>query len=163
LGLFLFVHRAGHRDWVCLHNRPRERPEAVGHTLGGAPATLYSIRNPKSAIRNSSGTRRHVSSFRFPTINHKSEGSASGQSIPLPMARVARIVTEFWVPGMPRNGATPCARRNKEFLTRGVFCLFNCCTNVPVRRVGCAHHRVLPGSWVLRPQTPGVFRFGPIA
>jgi hypothetical protein len=28
---------------------------------------------------------------------------------------------------------TPCAQRNKEFFTRGVFYLLDCCTNVVVR------------------------------
>jgi hypothetical protein len=56
-------------------------------------------------------------------INHKSEG------VPLPMGRVARIVTKFCARTTPQNGATPCAARNKEFLARGVFYLFHWCTN----------------------------------
>jgi hypothetical protein len=35
---------------------------------------------------------------------------------------------------MPENGATPYDRRNKEFLARGVFYLFNCCTNARGKR-----------------------------
>ena len=84
-------------------------------------------------------------------MNHRSRGSTANPSVPLSVARVARIVTEFCALVMPRNRATPCARRNKEFLTRAVFCLFNCCTDVVVRRVGCAHQpvprRVQRGSY----------------
>ncbi len=57
-------------------------------------------------------------------------GSAPGQSVPLPMLRVARIVPEFCARTRPESGVTPCAGRNKEFFARGVFYLFNCCTNV---------------------------------
>ncbi len=49
------------------------------------------------------------------------------------MLRVARIVTEFCARTRPGSGVTPCAGRNKEFLARRVFYLFNCCTNVIVR------------------------------
>jgi hypothetical protein len=56
-------------------------------------------------------------------------GSASGQTVPLPLLRVARIVPEFWARVTSKNRATPCAQRNKESFSRGVFYLFNCCTN----------------------------------
>ena len=48
------------------------------------------------------------------------------------MARVARIVPEFCACVTPRNHATPCSRCIKEFLGRGPFGLFNCCTDVAV-------------------------------
>jgi hypothetical protein len=51
------------------------------------------------------------------------------RDVPLPRGRVARIVPEFCARTTAQNGATPYAQRNKKFLTRGVFCLFNCCTN----------------------------------
>jgi len=63
-----------------------------------------------------------------------------GQTVPLPMLRVARIVPEFCAHERPENRATPCAQRNKEFFTRGVFYLLDCCTNVVVCRAGSAHH-----------------------
>jgi Xaa-Pro aminopeptidase len=34
----------------------------------------------------------------------------------------------------PPNSATPCASRNKEYFARRVFSLWDCCTNVVVRR-----------------------------
>ncbi len=48
------------------------------------------------------------------------------------VGRVARIVLEFCARANPDDRATPCAGRNKEFLARGVFYLFNCCTNVVI-------------------------------
>jgi hypothetical protein len=45
------------------------------------------------------------------------------------MLRVAQIVPEFCARANSENCVTPCARRNKEFLARGVLYLFNCCTN----------------------------------
>jgi hypothetical protein len=63
-------------------------------------------------------------------------GSASGQTVPLYRGGVARIVPEFCARLALENGVTPCARGNKEFLARGVFCLFNCCTDTTVRRMG---------------------------
>jgi hypothetical protein len=45
------------------------------------------------------------------------------------MARVARIVPEFCARVKAKSRATPCARWNKEFLSRGALYLFNCCTN----------------------------------
>ncbi len=62
-------------------------------------------------------------------INRQSRGFASGQRLPLPLLRVARIVTEFCARTTTQNGATPCAQRNREFFARRVFHLFNCCTN----------------------------------
>jgi hypothetical protein len=59
-------------------------------------------------------------------------GSASEQTVPLPMLRVAQIVPKFCARGAPKNGATPCAGRNKEFFARGVFYLLDCCTNVVI-------------------------------
>jgi len=61
----------------------------------------------------------HKSQF----MNHKSEG------VPLPVGRVAGIVPEFWARGRRQNPVTPCARRNRRFFARGVFYLFNCCTD----------------------------------
>jgi hypothetical protein len=49
------------------------------------------------------------------------------------MLRVARIVPEFWARTVPESRVTLCAKRDKEFLTCGVFYLFDCCTNVIVR------------------------------
>jgi hypothetical protein len=46
------------------------------------------------------------------------------------MLRVAGIVPKFCARARPQNGVTPYVGRNKRFLARGVFCLFNCCTNV---------------------------------
>jgi hypothetical protein len=39
-------------------------------------------------------------------------------------------VPKFCARAGPQNGVTPYARRNKRFLARGVFYLFNCYTNV---------------------------------
>jgi hypothetical protein len=61
------------------------------------------------------------------------------------MLRVARIVPEFCTRARPENRATPCVTRNKEFLARGVFYPFNCCTNAnkPCRTaaLGCQNKR----------------------
>jgi hypothetical protein len=46
--------------------------------------------------------------------------------------RVARIVPEFCARGPPEKRLTPDAARNKKFLARGAFSLFNCCTNVVI-------------------------------
>jgi hypothetical protein len=79
------------------------------------------------------GTCLHVSCFRFQIINHESSiinpRAASDRDVPLSRGRVARIVPEFRARTTPENRATPWAQRNKEFLARGVFYLFNCCTN----------------------------------
>jgi hypothetical protein len=42
---------------------------------------------------------------------------------------VARIVPEFRARGTPEKRITPGAARNRNFLSRGAFYLFNCCTN----------------------------------
>ncbi len=61
--------------------------------------------------------------------NHQSQGSASDQSLPLPVGHVARIATKFCASTTLPRRVTPCVQRNKRFFARGVFCLFNCCTN----------------------------------
>jgi len=102
-------------------------------------------------LRLQAGTPAHVSSFRFRIINRKSSMLSPrttirgmNQTVPLPVARVARIVPEFCARARPEGRVTPCDGRNKEFLARGVFPLFNCCTNVVVRSVGTPNliHRV---------------------
>jgi hypothetical protein len=70
--------------------------------------------------------------FKSSITNHQFRRATSGWSIPLPWGRVARIVTEFRAQTTPERCITPCVRRNKEFLGRGVFYLRNCCTNVAV-------------------------------
>jgi hypothetical protein len=118
----------------CPFNPQSDHSAEGGRRLPGA---VPEIRNPQFIW--------HPSSCLFlPFSDHKSSirGATSGQSVPPSMARVARIVTEFCVLVMPQNRASPCARWNKEFLTRGVLCPFNCCTNVAIRRLGCAHQLV---------------------
>jgi len=60
----------------------------------------------------------------------------------------------------PRR-ATPCGPRNKKFFARGVFYLWDCCTNVVVRRVPVLHASPLfPAPLVLcglAPEVPGNF------
>ncbi len=61
-------------------------------------------------------------------------GSASEQSVPLPLLRVAQIMPKFCACARHGNRVTPCAQRDKEFLARGVFYLCHCCTNVVANR-----------------------------
>ncbi len=103
---------------------------------------LSPIRNPQSEIRNSTRPSPHVSSFRFQITNPR--GSASGQTVPLSRGRVARIVPEFCASGTPENRVTPCAARNRKFLSRGVFCLLNCCTNGDSQAAGRQHKQCHP-------------------
>jgi hypothetical protein len=84
-------------------------------------------------------TGRQLSSFRLQIINRKS--SIINHTTPLSRGRVAGTVTEFCARTTPRNGATPCARRNKESFARGVFYLFDCCTN-GTRRLEAAGRRL---------------------
>jgi hypothetical protein len=60
------------------------------------------------------------------------------------VGRVAGIVPKFCACAGHRNRVTPCARRNKEFLARATFCLFNCCTNVVASRTCLAPRREEP-------------------
>ncbi len=60
----------------------------------------------------------------------RGESQIRGQTVPLPLLRVARIVPEFCARATVPSHVTSCAERNREFFTRGVFCLFDCCTNV---------------------------------
>jgi hypothetical protein len=112
LGLFgKIIH---HRDIEGMENE-------AGHVCGcgdGASALPYVFTSLGSAFKSS-------------ISNHKSliRGSVSDRSVPLSRGRVARIVPKFRAQPRPRNRVTPGAGRSKEFLARGVFCLFNCCTN----------------------------------
>jgi hypothetical protein len=76
------------------------------------------------------------------------------------MGRVARTLTEFCARVTPPDRVTPCACCNKGFLARGMFYLLNCCTNVAVRRVGCAHHPV-PQRLTSRPDAEAQRSTGP--
>ncbi len=136
------------RFGFVLHNRSSPRPEAGGSQTGDPAMTLlYSIRNPKSEIRNSSSPRPHVSSFRFQIINQR----AVPDRVSLyPGAVLHESCRNSVRTTLPRR-ATLCAQRDKRFFTRGVFYLFNCCTNVIVHRV------------VACPHAPGIWRFSPIA
>jgi hypothetical protein len=133
-------------NWVCLYNRPAPARDG-SRRLGGPTATLPSIRNPQSdnsaaggrrlpgvvpEIRNSYGPRPASlpSASRSSITNHQFRGFASDQTVPPYRGRVARIVPEFCAQTAPEYGATPCSQRNNELFARGVFCLFNCCTNV---------------------------------
>ncbi len=71
----------------------------------------------------------HGGSIAASYFKHQTSRFKPPTRLPLPMLRVARIVTEFCARARPETPATPCAPRDKEFLARGVFCLFNCCTN----------------------------------
>jgi hypothetical protein len=62
-------------------------------------------------------------------IHHQSQGPPRTRDVPLSRGRVAGIATEFRARGTAGKRVTPGAGRNKEFLARGVFSLFNCCTN----------------------------------
>jgi hypothetical protein len=89
-----------------------------------------------------SGASRRCRTFRFQIANHHSYfinhqcRARLGRGLPLPLLRVARIVPKFCARTRPPYRATLCAQRNKEFLARRAFYLFNCCTNVTVRRMG---------------------------
>jgi hypothetical protein len=74
---------------------------------------------------------RIIASLQSKIIHHTSE-AASNRDVPLSRGGVARIVPEFCARARPEKHVTPGAARNKEFLARGVFHLFNCCTNVVV-------------------------------
>jgi hypothetical protein len=118
---------------------------------------------PESAIRNSSAASPPLF---LPPSNHESstchcERSAAitNPIVPLPRGRVARIVPEFWARATARNRVTPCAARNKEFFARGVFCLFNCCTNAnkPCRTaaLGCQNNRATDYRCLTAEDAPG--------
>jgi hypothetical protein len=66
----------------------------------------------------------------FTSLSSAFKSSIINHTVPLPMLHVARIVTKFCARTRPPRRAKLCAQRNKEFLTRGVFYLLDCCTNV---------------------------------
>ncbi len=106
LGLFVPPARAGRGD----------RPEALP--------------NPQSAIRNRGiGFVSHGGSIAASYFKHRTSHFKPPIRLPLPMLRVARVVTEFCARARPESRVTPCAGGNKEFPARGVFYLLNCCTN----------------------------------
>jgi hypothetical protein len=78
--------------------------------------------------------------------------------LPIPR-RVARIVPEFWARTTLPRRATPGGPRNKEFLARGVFYSWDCCTNVVVRRVRDPD-RHLPRAKCTRCRRPQTAFFG---
>jgi hypothetical protein len=134
------------RSWVCFYSRlpatdyrlppfgfvshESSPPRHRGHGEGRRGISA----GPVAGIRASPRCASSYCSLPPQIINHNSSiitrrGSASEQTIPLSMGRVARIVPEFWAQTMPENGATHCCQGNNEFFGRGVLYLFNCCTN----------------------------------
>jgi hypothetical protein len=120
---------------------PRRQPQAGG-SCGNSPLNPQSDNSAEGGrrlpgavpeIRTSSAARPRLSSFRFRVINHNS--SIINHTVPLSRGRVARIVTEFCARTTPETGATPCTQTNNEFFARGVFYLFNRCTNVDSQTV----------------------------
>jgi hypothetical protein len=112
--------------WACCH--PRLRPGPLGTEdpeLRTAFQPQMNADIPDETIPPQASYPNHRSSI----INHQSRGPSRTRDVPLYRGRVARIVPEFWAQTTTENGATPCSQRNKEFFARGVFCLFNCCTN----------------------------------
>ena len=111
-------------------------PEHQNATPAGTGGLGFSHKNaiPGNELGISSAseaglTRRTLLAL-FPFPNHQAYFVIHKSQLPLPMLRVARIVPEFCARTRLVPRATPCAQRNKEFLARGAFCLFNCCTNV---------------------------------
>ena len=72
-----------------------------------------------------------LSNHKSQIISHKSKRPPRTEA-PLPLLRVARCVRNYLTKRSTENRITSCAGRNKKFLPRGVFYLFNCCTNVVV-------------------------------
>ncbi len=115
-------------NWVRLYNILR-------------PSSRQPMRRRKLALFvRRSFHRLSTTDYRLPATCHcersaaitTPRGTASRQSISLPMGRVARIVPEFCAQTAPKNGANPCSHRNKEFFACRVFYLLDCCTNVIV-------------------------------
>jgi len=143
------VPRAKYTRCRCPQNRVFRGagPEHQNATAAGTGGLGFSRKNaiPGKELGISSAseaglTRRTLLAL-FPFPNHQAYFVIHKSQLPLPMLRVARIVPEFCARTRLVPRATPCAQRNKEFLARGAFCLFNCCTNAVVRRVGSAHQR----------------------
>jgi hypothetical protein len=110
----------------CVGAAPRGRPPD-GQARGGDPKRDISrLGRAPTGETEPMGTRTRPA----PTAFKLKTSSIINHTVPLSRGRVARIVPEFCAPTTPENGATPCARRSKEFLARGAFYLLNCCTNV---------------------------------
>jgi len=111
---------------------PRDNGPCPPAPVSPSLALFGAFGPPVSAGLPEIGFVSHACLFLPPQItNHKSSiaRSASDHAVPLPLLRVARIGPEFCARVRPRNHVTSCAARSKEFRARGVFYLFNCCTD----------------------------------